>query len=270
MEFIEEGREFGEDIPDEDWETTFINPSNMDESLIQTSVEYHRDPIVAANKVLTEGGLPDLDTIIENKQRRGITIDKKLLTGVIVEEKPKGEEGLNKVIREYNRIVQAGGTGDEYTSETFYSRKALNKYASERLPLPPSDTPGVPQDVQTKIDIKVSELNVENINHRNFIPLEKGGLAVKTSEGSKTITQKNPKLFLERPNIPFQEYESLFGFDRKEYVTRVKARNAFVRDEIESKTTAAVKSTTTEFYNPAFEDPYEPLLPTPSGESSEW
>ena len=120
---------------------------------------------------------------------------------------------------------------------------------------------------QNKIDIKLSELDiVGQIPHDQFIPTQDGGLAVKTSQGSMTLTQKDVRLFKERPGIPKNEYSTLFGIDRVEYKRRVEARNAFVRNEIESKTTDVVKESI-EFTNPAFEDPY---LPSPINASEEW
>lgn len=244
-----ENKEFNEDdtfIPNTEEETSFSQQTSTE--VFTQPVAY--DPVEQADKILQEHGLPDIDTIIANKGKDK-DIDKRLFAKIIEREKPRDESGIKRAIKTYNQEIN-----DESTT----------------LPSVPSDTPSVPLDVQNRIDLKLTELDIsENIDHLKFMSLESGGLAVKTSEGSKTITQKgDPRLFSERPGIPFQEYESIFGIDRKEYASRVRARNNVVRDYIQSRTTETIRLTTQEIYNPAFEDPDQSLIPMPEGESSEW
>lgn len=257
--------------------TSFIdNPSGGLDSYTQQSVNFHNDPMLNANAILEEGGLPDIDAIIANKGKDK-NIDPKLLAAMVSVEKPRGESGLKALIRAYNEYVRGGGDYEKFVTENFLTREQLDDYLKQ-APAPSTDTPSVPISDRNKIDLKLSELNVSSdINHARFKPEydqfgELKSLSVNTNKGPLSITQKDPRLFKERPGIPKGEYQTLFGFDREEYTARVRARNNVVRDYNQSRTTEMLRlakpTLSQEFHNPAFNDP--DLMPTPIGESADW
>jgi hypothetical protein len=224
-----------------DEETSFISQPSVTPNLTTA------DPITAANDILNKNNLPDLSTIITEKM--GGNADQRELAKIINNVKPRDDAELGEVVQEYEDVMSV-----------------------KQAPSVPSNTPGVDPIDQGRIDNILSLINVKSvIDHGNFIPLEDGGLSVKTSKGSRQITQKNPKMFLVEPKIPTNEYEKLFGFDKKEYDARVRARNTVVKDYIQARTIEVARlKTNIEFSNPAFEDPDAPLLPVPADEAPSW
>ena len=141
---------------------------------------------------------------------------KKLLAAIIAKN-PKSKTELDQAITKVVKYNKDGG--------------AYEWYITERAYVVPADTPYVPIDFWNKIGLKLTDSNVTTvIDHFKFILLENGGSAVKTSDGnSVTITYKNePNLYKENTGIVKNEYQSLFGFDRDEYLRRCAIHNAKV------------------------------------------
>ena len=210
---------------------------------VQTSINLHNDPINNANSILSAADLADIDTIVRNKNANLTNDQKKLFAAIITLERPVGESGLNKVINMFNEFSKSGDY-EKFVRENFHTKEQIEEYLKNAKPTdisisdapsPPTVTPGVALDVRNKIDFRLADLGITTvIDHTKFIPLENGGLVVKTNKGSIRITQQdNPKLYLVRPGIPTGEYEGLFGFDKQEYKRRVGLHNARVVEPVD-------------------------------------
>ena len=217
MEVFDKDVDTTQDLEFEDaQDTSFITPAVSEPSTSGISVN---NPVARANAALREGGLPDIDTITAKK---GWDVNKRLLAAMISEEKPKGEDGLENLIKKYNDFVENGGTYDDFVS----------KRDIKDAPSPPGNTPGIDTLTQQRIDSKLSELGFSfTIDHSKFTVLQDGGLRVETSAGTKQLTQKsNPRYFNERPGISDKDYHSILGVSKKEYLKLVRSRNEKLRN----------------------------------------
>ena len=190
---------------------------------VQQSINFHNNPEAEANSVLSAKGWPDLANI---QNQFPDNIDKRLIAAAVIKY-ARDYSDLPTFIKSFNDLIAKGVTYDSFVQTNFHSQEQIEQYLKSQAQPPPTDTPGVDIHTQNQINLRLTGLGVDTTtDHSKFIPLENGGLAVKTSKGSVTITQKNkPKLYLKDPGIPKAEYPTLLGFTREEYRKRVDIHN---------------------------------------------
>ena len=246
-------------------ETSLINPPDTDYAVGDDAVREPdvSDSITKANKLLSEAGLPDLNTLIAQKSTGEQNADfKRVLAEYIIKEKPKDAESLDKT---FAKASDWKGTSDEL----------MQKFYDNSLPEPPV-TPVGGRSVSLLARTELSRLNIhprdpEKFTIRRDNPDKiKNGLFVRTNEGESRLTHMNDyRKFLAtpKPEIPAAEFLEIFGIDKKEYARRANDANRKVKQADEeskiSVTSSAIEETSVgvEFSNPAFDDPDKLVRP---------